>query len=80
MILIGHMLVLIYISDILWLGDVDHMNELLRQQFVNLYSQPILENFLESLEIRYPDLSFPKVPEKGNLDLHSILESPYFFN
>ena len=54
--------------------------ELLRQQFVNLYSQPILENFLESLEIRYPDLSFPKVPEKGNLDLHSILESPYFFN
>lgn len=56
------------------------MNELLRQQFVKLYSQPILENFLDSLVIRYPTLSFPKLPEKGNLDLQSILDSPYFFN
>lgn len=56
------------------------MNELLRQQFVNLYSQPILENFLESLVIRYPGLSFPALPEKGTLDLQSILQSPYFFN
>ena len=56
------------------------MNDLLRQQFVKLYSQPILENFLESLVIRYPGLSFPKLPEKGQLDLQSILQSPYFFN
>lgn len=56
------------------------MNELLRQQFVKLYSQPILESFLDSLVIRYPELSFPKLPEKGHLDLHRVLESPYFFN
>ena len=62
------------------IGDIDQMNELLRQQFVKLYSQPILENFLQSLEIRYPGLTFPKLPEKGNLDLQSILQSPYFFN
>ena len=61
-------------------GDIDTMNQLLREQFVKLYSQPILENFLESLVIRYPDLSFPKIPEKGHLDLQRILESPYFFN
>ena len=56
------------------------MNQMLREQFVKLYSQPILENFLESLVIRYPDLTFPKIPEKGHLDLHRILESTYFFN
>lgn len=61
-------------------GDVDHMNELLRDQFVKLYSQPILENFLESLVIRYPDVSFPPVPEKGNLDLNRVRDSLYFFN
>ena len=61
-------------------GDVDQMNELLRDQFVNLYSQPILENFLESLQIRYPDVSFPPIPEKGKLDLNCVRESPYFFN
>jgi DNA-directed RNA polymerase 1, mitochondrial len=56
------------------------MNELLRDQFVKLYSQPILENFLESLVIRYPDVSFPPVPEKGNLDLNRVRDSLYFFN
>ena len=56
------------------------MNRLLREEFVKLYSQPILENFLESLVIRYPGVSFPPIPEKGTLDLHSVLSSPYFFN
>lgn len=56
------------------------MNHLLREQFVKLYSQPILENFLESLVIRYPSLTFPPIPEKGDLDLKCVLESPYFFN
>ena len=75
----GHMLVAIdkYIKC---LGDVDQMNEMLRDQFVNLYSQPILEDFLESLVIRYPDVSFPPIPEKGKLDLESVRNSPYFFN
>ena len=80
MIRIGPMHVCRYDKFILGVGDVDQMNELLRDQFVNLYSQPILENFLESLQIRYPDVSFPPIPEKGKLDLNCVRESPYFFN
>ena len=76
----GPMLVCGYDEFVLVVGDVDQMNELLRDQFVKLYSQPILENFLESLQIRYPDVSFPPIPEKGKLDLNCVRESPYFFN
>ena len=69
-----------YRNEYSCVGDVDQMNEMLRDQFVNLYSQPILEDFLESLVIRYPDVSFPPMPEKGKLDLESVRNSPYFFN
>ena len=69
-----------YRNEYSCVGDVDQMNEMLRDQLVNLYSQPILEDFLESLVIRYPDVSVPPIPEKGKLDLESVRNSPYFFN
>lgn len=36
--------------------DIDILNRLLREEFVNLYSQPILENFLENQKIMHPDV------------------------
>lgn len=60
--------------------DVDQMNRILREKFVELYEQPILENLLESFEQSYPTLSFPPLPERGDFDLMHVLDSPYFFN
>ncbi|XP_058067742.1 DNA-directed RNA polymerase 3, chloroplastic isoform X3 [Magnolia sinica] len=60
--------------------DVDKMNVILRQKFVELYNMPILENLLESFQTSFPTLSFPPLPNRGNFDLEEVLESPYFFN
>ncbi|XP_051131571.1 DNA-directed RNA polymerase 3B, chloroplastic [Andrographis paniculata] len=60
--------------------DVDRMNQILRQKFVDLYSEPILENLLESFQTSHPTLTFPPLPIRGDFDLNRVLESPYFFN
>ncbi|MED6149138.1 DNA-directed RNA polymerase 1B, mitochondrial [Stylosanthes scabra] len=60
--------------------DVDDMNRILREKFVELYQAPILENLLESFEKNFPTLKFPPLPERGDFDLREVLESPYFFN
>ncbi|XP_047340639.1 DNA-directed RNA polymerase 1B, mitochondrial-like [Impatiens glandulifera] len=60
--------------------DVDKMNGILREKFVELYEAPILENLLESFEKSFPDLQFPPLPERGDFDLKEVLKSPYFFN
>nr|CAN71736.1 hypothetical protein VITISV_011556 [Vitis vinifera] len=60
--------------------DVDEMNRILREKFVQLYETPILENLLESFQQSFPALEFPPLPERGDFDLREVLESPYFFN
>ncbi|XP_022993982.1 DNA-directed RNA polymerase 2, chloroplastic/mitochondrial-like [Cucurbita maxima] len=60
--------------------DVDEMNRILREKFVELYETPILENLLEGFQQSFPVLDFPPLPERGELDLKEVLESPYFFN
>ncbi|KAK7386652.1 hypothetical protein VNO78_26986 [Psophocarpus tetragonolobus] len=60
--------------------DVDEMNRILREKFVELYEAPILENLLESFQKTFPTLQFPPLPERGDFDLREVLESTYFFN
>ncbi|GAB2300118.1 DNA-directed RNA polymerase 2, chloroplastic/mitochondrial [Dionaea muscipula] len=60
--------------------DVEVMNRILREKFVELYDQPILENLLESFQQSFPTLCFPPLPVRGDFDLRDVLESPYFFN
>ncbi|KAJ6857304.1 DNA-directed RNA polymerase 3 [Populus alba x Populus x berolinensis] len=52
--------------------DVDLMNRILREKFVELYNMPILENLLEDFQTSYPTLKFPPLPERGNFDLQEI--------
>jgi DNA-directed RNA polymerase len=59
--------------------DVDEMNVALRDVFVDLYEQPLLEQLLNTWKLRYPEIDFPDVPERGSLDLNEIKESKYFF-
>ncbi|CAJ1941924.1 unnamed protein product [Sphenostylis stenocarpa] len=60
--------------------DVDEMNRILREKFVELYEAPILENLLESFQKTFPTLNFPPLPERGDFNLQEVLESTYFFN
>ncbi|XP_051122130.1 DNA-directed RNA polymerase 1B, mitochondrial-like [Andrographis paniculata] len=60
--------------------DVDEMNRILREKFVELYEMPILENLLESFQESFPDLNFPPLPERGDFNLKDVLDSTYFFN
>ncbi|KAI8539321.1 hypothetical protein RHMOL_Rhmol09G0173000 [Rhododendron molle] len=60
--------------------DVDKMNRILREKFVELYEAPILEDLLESFQKSFPTLNFPPLPERGDFDLREVLKSPYFFN
>lgn len=59
--------------------DIDEMNGVLRQTFVELYDKPLLEELKSNWEMRYPGITFPDIPEKGNLDLKEVLNAPYFF-
>lgn len=52
----------------------------LRDAFVELYEQPLLEELLSSLEIRFPDIEFPPIPKRGTLDVKSVKKSQYFFH
>lgn len=59
--------------------DVDEMNEALRDCFIALYQQPLLEDLKKSWETRYPSIHFPDLPARGDLDLNDVREAPYFF-
>ena len=60
--------------------DIDQLNKILREEFVTLYKQPLLENLLRDFKLSYPDLQFPDIPQRGNLDLKEVLNSTYFFS
>ena len=59
--------------------DVDEMNEILRDCFVDLYSRPLLKDLKRSWELRYPEIEFPELPEYGDLDLNEVKSASYFF-
>ncbi|KAG6469042.1 hypothetical protein ZIOFF_073740 [Zingiber officinale] len=71
--------------------NVDQMNVILREKFVELYQKPILENvipisiclytnLLESFQQSFPTLNFPPLPERGDFNLRDVLDSTFFFN
>jgi DNA-directed RNA polymerase, mitochondrial len=71
-------------------ADVDTCRHLLREQFVDLYSRPLLDNLHADLltELRRVDAGgcgstrhcIAPPPAQGTLDLRRVLASKYFFN
>ena len=63
-------------------SDTEKSARFLREAFVEIYRQPILENFttdiLAATDIEETEL--PEIPEKGSLDIEEVLNSDYFFN
>lgn len=61
-------------------GNSAVMAEVLREQFVEMYSQDVLHSFKEELERQLPVGSeLPPLPPKGTLDLDLVKRSSYFF-
>jgi len=59
--------------------DVDLLNRVLREEFVRIYSEPVLQNFLDQQRIANPGIVLPDPPQTGDLDIQQVLSSPYFF-
>lgn len=70
------------VHDSFWChpSDIDKLNKIVREEFVKLYSQPLLENLLRDFQYSFPELKFPPIPNKGSLDLKEVLNSTYFFS
>jgi len=59
--------------------DLDLLNRVLREEFVRIYSEPVLQNFLDQQRKAHPGISLPDPPQTGDLDIQQVLSSPYFF-
>lgn len=63
-------------------SDTDTSARLLREAFVEIYRQPILENFTQDVLMLCGDieLELPEMPQEGSLDIEEVLKSNYFFS
>jgi DNA-directed RNA polymerase len=70
------------VHDSFWThaGDVEEMSKVLRESFVRLHSEPILQRLYENFKKSHPSVDFPEVPQRGNLDLNEVIKSKYFFH
>ena len=64
-----------------WAGMEDHELPaiILREEFVRIYSEPVLQNFLDQQRKAHPGIALPDPPKTGDLDIRQVLSSPYFF-
>lgn len=53
------------------------MARVLREQFVTMYEE---HDPLQDLVEAYGELGLPEAPERGQLDLHAVVQSKYFFS
>ncbi|HEY2382443.1 MAG TPA: DNA-directed RNA polymerase [Terriglobia bacterium] len=60
-------------------ADVDLLHRILREEFVRIYSEPVLQNFLNEQRAAHPGVDLPEPPQTGNLDIRQVLSSLYFF-
>ena len=60
-------------------SDMDLLNRTLREEFVHIYSEPVLQNFFKEQWEAHHDVDLPALPPPGNLDIRQVISSPYFF-
>ncbi|GIL43740.1 hypothetical protein Vafri_1378 [Volvox africanus] len=74
------------VHDSFWThaADVDDMNRIIRDTFVELHSRPLLQELYQEVSTNQLYKSagspLPPLPPRGNLDLESIRDSLYFFS
>ena len=61
--------------------DTELSAKYLREAFVEIYRQPILENFTQDVRmLLQKQIELPDMPDSGDLDIEDVLTSDYFFN
>jgi DNA-directed RNA polymerase len=60
-------------------GNIEHLNRLLREAFVEQYSRPVLQEFVDSILARSKQAGLPQPPASGTLELEGVRSSEYFF-
>ena len=61
-------------------GNTDALAYYLREQFVEMYQEDVMDNFRKDLLTQLPpEVELPELPPKGTLDLALVMESDYFF-
>ena len=72
------------VHDSFWThaGDVPEMSRHIRNKFIELHSEPLLEQLYEELKEKYPELAheIPPPPPPGDMDLEQVRDSVYFFS
>ena len=58
--------------------DVLRWHGIIREQFVLLHSTDLLDKFKKEQE-EFSGMTLPDLPERGNLEILDVLDSPYFF-
>ena len=61
-------------------ADTELSAKLLREAFVEIYRDPILDNFTADVLGEECEFDYPTPPAIGNLDIEEVLKSKYFFN
>jgi len=59
--------------------DIDLLHRVLREEFVRIYSEPVLMNFFKEQWQAHRDVGLPAMSPPGNLDIRQVLSSAYFF-
>lgn len=60
-------------------ADSEQLARVLRETYVNVFSQDILASLRDHLQSQV-DTPLPPLPPYGTLDVRDVLDSPYFFN
>ncbi len=61
-------------------GNMEELSSTLREAAYEIFSQDVLGEFAEYIETKYPEITFPSVPEYGDLDVTEIKKATYFFS
>eukprot|EP01117_Protostelium_nocturnum_P001068 TRINITY_DN11393_c0_g1_i1.p1 TRINITY_DN11393_c0_g1~~TRINITY_DN11393_c0_g1_i1.p1 ORF type:complete len:974 (-),score=286.13 TRINITY_DN11393_c0_g1_i1:23-2944(-) len=61
-------------------SSVPDMNRILREQFIRLHKQPLLQNLAKEFHKNHPKIEFPELPPRGEFDINEVQQSSYFFN
>jgi len=59
-------------------NDVGMMRDIIRETFVDIHKENLLEVFKQGVETQL-GIKLPSVPDRGDLDITDVLNSDYFF-
>jgi DNA-directed RNA polymerase len=70
------------VHDSFWTipNQMDDLNEIIRDEFVNLHEEYWCERIYNQWRELYPKADIPVPPQRGTFDLSLVRKSPYFFN